>query len=153
VQIDTELCAGCGACVEACPNEAILLKGNIATIDVRRCDQCGVCLEVCPTGALTSSELITMPVSAQPMTIVEPEHPAPAPARLMPLIGSGLAYLGREIGPRLVDIFINALERRLDRPPTTIVATNSVGGGSGLRSHISRRQVRRRKRQRASRRS
>ena len=155
MQVDSELCEGCGVCVETCPNEAISLIENIAAIDGQRCNQCGDCLEVCPTGAIISNELVPTPVSSQPVIMVKSEDPAPTPAtaRLMPLIGSGLAYLGREIGPRLVDIFINTLERRLDRPMTTVGTTNSVIGNPRMGRNISRRQVRRRRRQRSSRRN
>jgi len=53
-QVDDELCVGCGACVEACPFEAILL--HPATQLALKCDTCNghpECVASCPTGALT----------------------------------------------------------------------------------------------------
>ena len=46
-----ERCVGCGACVSACPREAIRLAGPHRVVrDL--CDGCGRCADVCPGGAL-----------------------------------------------------------------------------------------------------
>jgi NAD-dependent dihydropyrimidine dehydrogenase PreA subunit len=154
MQVDPELCEGCGVCVEACPNGAITLQANIAAIDRQRCTECEACVDVCPTGALAGEELLPAPVAARPEIMIEPSKPVTvsAPGRFAPLVGAGLAYLGREIGPRLVDAIINALERRLDRASTTVVTTNSASGLPAFYNQNGMRQIRRRKRQRASRR-
>ena len=44
-------CVACGACADACPNEAITV-GDIAQIDADKCVDCGACIEECPVGAL-----------------------------------------------------------------------------------------------------
>jgi hypothetical protein len=44
----------------------------------------------------------------------------------MPLAGAALTFLGREVAPRLADVMIAALERRLARPTTTAVALTSA---------------------------
>ena len=48
-------CSACGACSEACKEEAIRLAegGEINGIDWQRCVHCGDCLAACPTGTLT----------------------------------------------------------------------------------------------------
>jgi heterodisulfide reductase subunit A len=48
-----ELCAGCGACVEACPYEARALHAvrAIATVNTALCQNCGACVAVCPNKA------------------------------------------------------------------------------------------------------
>ena len=53
VNLNTELCNGCGECVQACPFDAIWLdeKQGIA----RKCDLCGgdpTCVRYCAPGAL-----------------------------------------------------------------------------------------------------
>ena len=57
-QVDIDLCAGCGACVDRCQMKAIVLDDLIARIDSKRCIGCGVCALVCPEGAL---EIIRQP--------------------------------------------------------------------------------------------
>lgn len=63
--LNAETCTGCGICVEACPEDAIVLglvgaarRGAInyaAPIDVDevKCSYCGVCVCMCPFNALT----------------------------------------------------------------------------------------------------
>jgi pyruvate formate lyase activating enzyme len=44
-------CAACGACVEACPNDALALGPGGIERDDARCSVCGLCSETCPNGA------------------------------------------------------------------------------------------------------
>lgn len=46
-------CTGCGACVSACPHDAIEIKEDgdgfwIAKVNDEKCTQCGKCSEICP---------------------------------------------------------------------------------------------------------
>ncbi len=50
-KINSDSCIGCGACVGACPVEAISLEGDKAVIDADKCIECGACAGVCPTDA------------------------------------------------------------------------------------------------------
>ena len=53
LQIDPELCKGCGKCKKQCPMEAI--DGQIRmphTIDTTKCIRCGACWGACPFGAI-----------------------------------------------------------------------------------------------------
>lgn len=37
-------CVGCEACVDACPVQAISIRGGKAVIDQTKCIQCGICV-------------------------------------------------------------------------------------------------------------
>lgn len=54
IEIDEELCIGCGICVSACNEGAIAMVDGKATL-VRDdyCDGLGICLPQCPTGAIS----------------------------------------------------------------------------------------------------
>ena len=46
-------CTGCGKCLKACADKAILGKPKfVHVINQRACSQCGDCLEACPEGAI-----------------------------------------------------------------------------------------------------
>lgn len=53
IQIDEELCDGCGLCVPSCAEGAIqVVDGKAQLMAERYCDGLGACLGECPTGAL-----------------------------------------------------------------------------------------------------
>ncbi len=57
IQIDEELCNGCGACANACHEGAIaMVNGKAKLIRDDYCDGLGNCLPACPTGAITFVE-------------------------------------------------------------------------------------------------
>ncbi len=45
-------CIGCGACKKVCPEDAVILENNLATIIYDKCTECGLCIEKCPTDAI-----------------------------------------------------------------------------------------------------
>lgn len=57
IQIDENLCDGCGQCVPSCAEGAIqLIEGKAKLLADRYCDGLGACLGECPQGALTIIE-------------------------------------------------------------------------------------------------
>jgi len=53
MQIDAEVCPGCGRCVEVCAPKAISGEPKKPhRIDAALCTRCGACRTVCPTGAV-----------------------------------------------------------------------------------------------------
>jgi len=49
-------CISCGACVDACPSEALFLGETQAEVIPDKCVECGECVEVCPTDAISLPE-------------------------------------------------------------------------------------------------
>lgn len=142
-----EECTGCGACVAACRTGAIRLTGSAVEIDATLCNECGACVAACPTGALvetvtTAALAVTGPSGAQVPAVTAPvlavarpsgtQAPVvtgPAYRRLVPLAGATMAFLGREVAPRLLDLLITTLERRLDAPVAASGAAPQVSRG------------------------
>jgi ferredoxin len=57
IEIDHELCTGCGLCVEACREEALVMaEGKARLMRDDFCDGLGNCLPVCPAGAIAFVE-------------------------------------------------------------------------------------------------
>lgn len=59
-------CTQCGDCLPVCPQEALMLNGNL-TLNRARCDDCGDCAEVCVYNALeiTGETMTTAQVMAK----------------------------------------------------------------------------------------
>ncbi len=57
IEIDDELCDGCGQCVPACAEGAIqIIDGKARLVADKYCDGLGACMGECPTGALSILE-------------------------------------------------------------------------------------------------
>lgn len=52
IKVVPEKCVGCGACVDACPFDALSMDGSVAVEDVSKCTSCGLCMPTCPSDAL-----------------------------------------------------------------------------------------------------
>ncbi|MFH1908756.1 MAG: 4Fe-4S binding protein [Chloroflexota bacterium] len=90
IQVNQELCAGCGVCMETCPVGAIQLVDQWAVIDDALYTQCEVCADACPNGAITalsiparSTSIVALPAAESRMIPARdqaalPETAAPA---------------------------------------------------------------------------
>jgi ferredoxin len=57
IEIDDELCDGCGVCVPSCAEGAIeVIDGKACLVAEKYCDGLGACLGECPNGALKITE-------------------------------------------------------------------------------------------------
>jgi len=55
--IDSRLCTLCGDCIDVCPTDCLLIRGQIEVVLLpQSCIQCGVCAAICPVGAILMRE-------------------------------------------------------------------------------------------------
>ena len=116
MQIIAEKCTGCGICVETCPNGALHLVDGLAVLEQAACTQCQVCIDACPEGAIIAVEMpviVAEPVPAQPVHEPQAMITKPVPIDAKPWLLSLLTFAGQEILPRLADVLVGALDRRL----------------------------------------
>jgi len=52
IDIDDDVCVGCGVCIDRCWMEALKMDGNLVVRDFHRCIGCGICRYVCPSDAM-----------------------------------------------------------------------------------------------------
>lgn len=54
---DKNVCVACGACMKACPREAVsIYRGCYAVVDEAKCVGCGLCTRACPAGCIAVKE-------------------------------------------------------------------------------------------------
>ena len=122
VRVDDTLCNGCGECIEVCPTGALILRNNHAFIDQNLCLDCDACVDTCPQGAILLSEgmpinrdVIRIPEAVPDYSVSQLQHSEQTSVRdiVFPAIGSLLLWTGRELVPRLADLALGYLDRRI----------------------------------------
>ena len=132
--VDPAACNGCGACVDVCPNDAIRLVSGKAVMDQEKCAACAVCVDACPTHAIMEEAPVVVipepvvPVVKPPTVIVPVQEPARTSSTWL---GTALAFVGREIVPRLLDV----LEQRLLTPAQSSAQSPAVNSSSARKTN------------------
>jgi NADPH-dependent glutamate synthase beta subunit-like oxidoreductase len=69
IELNREICSGCGVCVALCSYDAIKLEksgdGAVAVINDPRCKRCGVCAAACPSAAITPEHFTNEEIMAE----------------------------------------------------------------------------------------
>ena len=69
IEVNREICSGCGVCVALCSYDAIKLEksgnGALAVINDPRCKRCGVCVAACPSAAIALEHCINEEIMAE----------------------------------------------------------------------------------------
>nr|MBC7244457.1 4Fe-4S binding protein [Chloroflexota bacterium] len=152
--VDSARCTGCGLCVDACPNGAIQLVNQVASINAELCQECQACVEACPQKAIgpaeerptvVEGEVIrvreSLPVVQQPVSV--PIRPARRPWSYN--LSVALAFLGREVVPQAASYLLEAWERRRAVPAFRERSTDFLSLLSGWRGGGHRQRQRQRR--------
>lgn len=157
IYVNNETCNGCGACLEICPENAIVIQNAVAYINEELCKGCKHCVDSCPQGAILCVDLMTNETMVShpenesqiiPITGVldQSPHRPGLLFRALPVLGSTLIWAGREILPHLAPLALDLLEkRRQNRYPAMVHSVDQmVSQKMEARPQLGGRQRRRR---------
>jgi ferredoxin len=125
IHINTENCNGCGVCIDICPAGAISLIKTKACVDSNLCDECDICVDACPKGAIAhsravpSQEMIASDPIDIPAVVITSQDQRKSTTRqnaVKPVISSMLLWTGRELVPRLMNLALDYVEKRIQHP-------------------------------------
>ncbi len=149
--IQQDQCTGCGECRDICPTEALIFQNQRAYIDQKYCQGCNACIAICPEGAIrpgipepAAPAVIRMPTQPTPMVPAIEKRPAPWSESALPIIGTALFWVGREIIPRLTDFALTTLRRQETNTQTSGLQPATRRHQRGNRPRHRRRQHRHR---------
>lgn len=149
IYVDEEQCTGCALCVDACAQQAICIKGAVASIDQARCTACGRCVDVCLPGAIISLETISeLPSPSLGIAVQQsgqPHRPVAAPSLSPGAVDVAAAAVTSPVSrpepaskfdswarvlSGLLNVAVAALERRQARPAGSNRLRVLAGGSS-----------------------
>lgn len=99
LMLHPQLCIGCGACVEACPQHAIQVQNGGFITDRELCEKCGTCVDTCYADART--------ITGQTMTVADVLATVTRDTTFYDESGGGVTFSGGE--PLLQPDFLLAL--------------------------------------------
>jgi heterodisulfide reductase subunit A len=76
--VDTQRCAGCGQCAQACPYKAIEVEKRIAKVNGYLCKGCGTCAGTCQSKAITLIHFDDRTLVAEVIGALSVDYPAEA---------------------------------------------------------------------------
>jgi len=59
VEIDSDVCIGCGKCEDVCRFSAVQVIGDAAFVHPLSCEGCGTCMLVCPVSAISRKKMVS----------------------------------------------------------------------------------------------
>ncbi len=90
----TDLCDGCGVCVETCPVNAILVQDGKAGINPFMCTGCGACIPVCPREAIDFKNSTTRQMMSHLRGVLADK--GPDETRIVALVDKNVGYTGMD---------------------------------------------------------
>jgi len=90
----SELCDGCGVCVQTCPVNAITMQGGKAKINPFMCTGCGACIPVCPREAIDFKNSTTKQIIAQLRGVLSDKQPEEV--RIVAFVDKNIGYTGMD---------------------------------------------------------
>jgi NAD-dependent dihydropyrimidine dehydrogenase PreA subunit len=117
--LNTEMCTGCGACVDTCLPQALCLMAGKVVMKPELCTACGDCVKACAMGAITIVEPPALMRPAEvpvPVTARAVQNTPQTQGKIVLWTGIAATLIEQQVLPRLADAFIAALDRRLSRP-------------------------------------
>lgn len=130
IQINQELCLGCGVCVDACQKRAIFMDDQKAVIVIGLCNECEACIDVCPNEAITivgeTTPICLTPIQntdeAPIITFIPRSEQSENSNSLYaskPLTDAFTSFIGNIVAPRMAEMAISVLDRSLAKSPPT----------------------------------